>query len=208
MSDVDLNPDFGFNPAKHALGFSFNPSGSTLILAAAAFQFAILGWMIGGAMLMFRTSHVVLLQVVPVDPRDLMRGDYVILGYPFSRVPPGGVEGLPGPYSSDNLQSWQGRPVFVPLVPEADGAHYRGGTPTAVPPPAGTVYIQGTLENAFQIDFGIESFYVQEGEGKAYEEAVKRRQLWAEVALTPNGWGSVRGLRIEGDEGAGALGTP
>ena len=154
-------------------------------------------------MLLFRTSRVVLLQVVPIDPRNLMRGDYVILGYPFSRVPPGGVEGLPGPYNSDNLVAWQGRPVFVPLVPEADGAHYRGGTPTAEAPPAGTVYIQGTLESPSRIDFGIESFYVQEGEGKAYEEAVKQRQLWAEVALTSEGWGTVRGLRIESNDDAG-----
>lgn len=199
MSNVDPNP----NSSRSRLATNLNPSGSAFVVAAAAFQLAILGWMIGGYTLMFRTSHVVLLQVVPVDPRDLMRGDYVILGYPFSRVPSGGVEGLPGPYNADNLESWRGRPVFVPLVPEADGVHYRGGTPTAEPPPAGTVYIQGTLEGASQIDFGIESFYVQEGEGKAYEEAVKQRRLWAEVALTPNGWGTVRGLHIEQGDDAG-----
>ncbi len=74
---------------------------------------------------------------------------------------------------------------------------------SATPPPPGTVYIQGTLESASQIEFGIESFYVQEGEGKAYEEAVLHRRLWAEVALTSNGWGTVRGLRIEGEDDPG-----
>ncbi|APW61493.1 GDYXXLXY domain-containing protein [Paludisphaera borealis] len=200
MLDVDANP----KRPEPGLWRRLAAREPALVVAAAVFQLAILGWMIGGMMLMFRDSRVVLLQVVPVDPRDLMRGDYVILSYPFSRLPSGEVEGLPGPYTSDNQQAWHGRPVFVTLVPEADGSHYRGELVSASPPPSGTVYIQGTLQSASRIDFGIESFYVQEGQGKAYEEAVKQNQLWAEVALTPNGWGTVRGLRIEGDDHAGS----
>jgi uncharacterized membrane-anchored protein len=60
---------------------------------------------------------------------------------------------------------------------------------------------------AFRIGFGVESFHIQEGEGKAYQEAVRRRRLWAEVPLTPDGWGTVRGLRTEEDE-AGRSGSP
>src|SRR5437667_8552551 len=33
------------------------------------------------------TGRVVLLETAPVDPRDLLRGDYVILSYKISRVP-------------------------------------------------------------------------------------------------------------------------
>jgi uncharacterized membrane-anchored protein len=173
-----------------------------LIIAAAAFQLAILGWMIGSTALLFRTSRVVLLPVRPVDPRDMLRGDFVVLSYPFSRPPEGGIQGLPGPYSLENMDGWHGRPVFMTLTPEADGLHYRGGLASATPPPSGTVYIQGTLQSGFEIDFGIESFYVQEGEGKAYEEAAQKNQLWAEVALTSNGWPTLRGLRIEGNDQA------
>ena len=34
------------------------------------------------------TGQTVLVKVVPVDPRELFRGDYVQLSYDFSRVPP------------------------------------------------------------------------------------------------------------------------
>ncbi|MDR3619673.1 MAG: GDYXXLXY domain-containing protein [Paludisphaera borealis] len=201
MLNVDANP----KRPEPGLWRRLAAREPALVVAAAVFQLAILGWMIGGMMLMFRDSRVVLLQVVPVDPRDLMRGDYVILSYPFSRVPSHGIMGLPGPSKVDELETWQrGSPVFVTLIPEADGVHYRGGLVNSEPPPPGTVYIQGTIQNAARIEFGIESFYVQEGQGKAYEEAVKQNQLWAEVALTPNGWGTVRGLRIEGDDHAGS----
>ena len=33
------------------------------------------------------SATVVLLETVPVDPRDLLRGDYMILGYKIGRVP-------------------------------------------------------------------------------------------------------------------------
>src|SRR5262245_66029647 len=34
------------------------------------------------------------LRVTPVDPRDLFRGDYVVLNYDFNRIAPGQVAGL------------------------------------------------------------------------------------------------------------------
>jgi len=35
----------------------------------------------------------ILVRVQPVDPRDMFRGDYVILSYPFSTVPANGIVG-------------------------------------------------------------------------------------------------------------------
>ena len=171
---------------------------ATWLIAAAAFQVAVLAWMIFGTAMMFRGAETVRVRVEPVDPRDLFRGQFVTLSYPFSRVPAGGVEGIPGPYTIDNTAEWQGRPVFVPLIPEEGSpGRYRGGPPTATPPARGSLYLQGTLESPTEIDFGIESFYVQEGEGKAYEDAVREHKLWAEIAVTRYGWGTVKSLSIE-----------
>jgi uncharacterized membrane-anchored protein len=57
--------------------------------------------------------------------------------------------------------------------------------------------IRGTLLDRFRIEFGIESYFVQEGKGKEYEDAIRSRRLSAEVALTPDGHAALRGLRIE-----------
>ena len=41
----------------------------------------------------------ILLKIQPVDPRDLFRGDFVILSYDISRIPEEGIEGIP--YTAD-----------------------------------------------------------------------------------------------------------
>ena len=160
-------------------------------IAAVVLQVLILfGMMVprGSALL---TGETVLLRVVPVDPRDLLRGDYVILGYEISRVPPGGIQGL------GSFDEGRGQTVYVTLIPEPDGQHYRGGGMSTQPPPPGVRFIRGTLTGPARIEFGIESYFVQEGKGKEYEDAIRSRRLSAEVALTPDGRAALRGLRIE-----------
>jgi uncharacterized membrane-anchored protein len=168
-----------------------------VFLAGAAFQLLVLSGMIAGNAIPRWGSDVVLLKVVPVDPRDLLRGDYVILGYEISGVPPDGVAGLPRPMVQSNAPEWKGRTVYVTLVPEGDGLHYSGGPVSALPPPEGVKFIQGTLVDMGRISFGIESYFVQEGKGKQYEAAIRERRLSAEVALSPSGKAALRGLRIE-----------
>lgn len=54
------------------------------------------------AMILDRAHHVasgreIVLPVVPVDPRSLFRGDYVILNYEISRAPLSLLSGPPPP---------------------------------------------------------------------------------------------------------------
>jgi len=155
-----------------------------LIIAAAALQIGLLAWMAIAAWVPRLTGQTVLLQVEPVDPRDLFRGDHVILGYSFSRV---------GSLGDDA----QGAPAYVTLAPEADGVHYRGGLPSITPPPPGTLHLRGTFDAPGRATFGIETFYVQEGTGHQYEQAVRDHRLWAEIAVSPDGRGAVKRLVIE-----------
>ncbi|RUV26721.1 MAG: hypothetical protein EOQ60_03660 [Mesorhizobium sp.] len=65
-------------------------SGKRLIIAAlvtALVQIGLLGWIIAGRAAILRNGKEVLLKVEPVDPRDLLRGDYISLGYDISRIP-------------------------------------------------------------------------------------------------------------------------
>ena len=66
-----------------------------VLVFAVGLQVAVLGAMIVHQARPLVTGDTILLRVVPVDPRDLFRGDYVILSYDFSRVSPGSIVGLP-----------------------------------------------------------------------------------------------------------------
>src|SRR4051794_40816134 len=85
-----------------------------ILVVTVVAQLTILVGMIALRALPLLTGQTVLVRVVPVDPRDLFRGDYVILSYEFSRIPPQGVEGISA------VQRWggskEGRTVYVPLV--------------------------------------------------------------------------------------------
>jgi len=162
-----------------------------LVCLGVAFQMLVLVGMIATRAAPHLTGQTVLLRVVPVDPRDMFRGDYVILGYEFSR--PGRIPGLP---TNAYGPEWQGRTVYVTLAPEADGVHWRPDKYGLTPPTSGK-YLRGTLGRGGRLEFGIESYYVQEGKGRMYEDAMRSRRLWAEVSVAPNGQAALRSLRIE-----------
>jgi uncharacterized membrane-anchored protein len=176
------DPDVGVTKAPSAPSAA-GPRFNRLALAAAVvFQVSILVAMILGRTVPYVGAQTVLLRVEPVDPRDMFRGDYVTLGYDISRTPPGKYE--------------PGRPVYVALVPEAGGRHYRAGE-FLIEPPASGVYIRGTAQAHGRANYGIESFYVQEGTGHDYERAVRDRRLWAEIALDGRGTPALKRLVIE-----------
>lgn len=66
-----------------------------VLVAGVTFQILVLVSMIAIHAAPLVVGQRILLHVQPVDPRDFFRGDYVIMAYDFSRVPPGGIRGLP-----------------------------------------------------------------------------------------------------------------
>jgi uncharacterized membrane-anchored protein len=166
-----------------------------ILLLTAVAQLAILLGMIALRAAPLVSGQTVLVRVQPVDPRDLFRGDYVILSYDFSRVPQDGIQGL----SDSEHGSWkqlQGRPVYVTLVPDSNGVHHRAEKVTVVKPERG-LFIKGQMERYGSMKFGIESYFVQEGTGREYERAIRDRKLTAELAVASSGQAALRGLRTE-----------
>src|SRR5687767_13503572 len=96
-----------------------------ILLVTAAAQLLILVGMIALRAIPLVTGETVLVRVQPVEPRDLFRGDYVILSYDFSGVPPEGVEGLSVMYQGSQATRREGRTIYVPLVRDSDGVHWR-----------------------------------------------------------------------------------
>jgi uncharacterized membrane-anchored protein len=152
-----------------------------ILMGGVVFQLLVLVGMIAVKAAPLVTGDTVLLRVRPVDPRDMFRGDYVILSYEFSR---GAFLGNPG------------QTVYVPLVPDQDGVHWRADKATPERPRQGK-FLRGQVGRGDQLEFGIESFYVQEGKGRQYEDAVRQRRLSAEVAVAADGQATLRSLKIE-----------
>lgn len=78
---------------------------------AALLQTGILYAGIGDAAIL-RSGQDIVFQTEPVDPRDLMRGDYVVLGYEISNIARSAIQGV-RPAGS--------RTVYVAVKPDAKG---------------------------------------------------------------------------------------
>jgi uncharacterized membrane-anchored protein len=163
-----------------------------ILVGAIVLQLAVLLGMIALHSMPLLFGDTVLLRVVPVDPRDLFRGEYVILSYEFSRTPTSEIEG----FRDISSREWKGRRVYVSLVPEADGKHWRASKVSINPPDGGT-YIRGQIVGYNNLQFGIEAYYLQEGRGREYERAIRQQRLSAKVAVTSSGRVALRDLEIE-----------
>lgn len=184
---------------------------AAIVLALA--QIGFLGWMIVGRAAILRDGKEILLKVEPVDPRDLLRGDYVRLGYDISRIPVEIVENLP----QGEAATVEG-PIVVRLKKDADG-YWRAKSAllTTDSTFAGPdeVDLLGQISNVWSltpgstisVDYGIERFYVPEGEGLAIEEEMRKRNAGAEpelrsfgikVAVGSDGTGQIKAL-MDGD---------
>lgn len=178
-------------------------SGKKLILAAAILagaQIAFLSWMIAGRAAILRNGQEVLLKVEPIDPRDLLRGDYVRLGYEIRNVPVKLVANAP----AGEFVTEEG-PIFVRLGRDADGYWRPRSAALRQPdgqPPAGEVDIRGTVtggwtlgpEGAFSVDYGIDRFYVPEGEGRAIEADIGERPFGILAAVASDGTAQIKAL--------------
>jgi uncharacterized membrane-anchored protein len=166
-----------------------------ILIVTVALQIVLLVSMIVIRATPLLMGESILVRVQPVDPRDMFRGDFVILGYQFSRVPSTGIEGLPSGNNS-RQEEWAGRTIYVTLGPEPDGKHWRAEN-FSIYKPSGGKFLRGTIDRVGRIEYGIESYFVQEGEGKKYEDAIGSRRLSAEIVVTGDGQAAVRRLVIE-----------
>lgn len=168
-----------------------------LVIAAivvAAVQIGFLVSMIAGRAAALRNGQEVTLSVEPVDPRDLLRGDYVTLSYNISRLP-AGLFAQPQPTQA---QAGGERTVFVRLRAGEDGVFQpvaaRFGAVPEGKPAAGEVDMRGTAggrrtagSQFVFVRYGIERFYVPEGEGRQIERDLRQRSFRMKVAVAGDG---------------------
>ncbi|NMG39993.1 hypothetical protein GRZ55_12140 [Chelativorans sp. ZYF759] len=171
-------------------------------LAVAAIQIGILVTMIAGRAAILRDGTEIVLKVEPVDPRDLLRGDYVILSYTISLLQP---ELFDEP-ESEAMETGP-RDVFVRLAPDADGFHQpvmaRLDAPPAAERQPGEVDLRGRISYWSRfgpsfVEYGIERYYVPEGEGLEIERGILERDFVIRAAVASSGAAQIRSLH-DGD---------
>ena len=166
----------------------------------ALLQISFLTWMIVARAHVLRTGDEVMLQVEPIDPRDLLRGDYVILGYNISQIPTSLFEERPQGEGRRERRS-----VYVRLREGDNGiwqpvaAKYdERPSQTALP---GDVDIRGEARGAWYesmtevtIRYGIERFYVPEGEGREIERGMGEGRFRVALAVAQSGTAQIKAL--------------
>ncbi|MGY5777092.1 GDYXXLXY domain-containing protein [Rhizobium sp. LEGMi135b] len=176
-------------------------------IVVAALQTAVLGYMVGERAWGLRSGVEILLKTAPVDPRDLLRGDYVTLNYDISRVPFSTmVEGPPKMSRSAAILS-------VRLKKQDDG--YWGIVESsfgALDPKPDTVVLKSlpVVDYVFYGDatdrsqaiigvtYGIERYYVPEGQGHDIESARNANRVAIAARVSSDGVAHIRSLLLDG----------
>jgi uncharacterized membrane-anchored protein len=132
-------------------------------------------------------GRVVTLRTLPVDPRDLLYGDYVRLNYTISQVP---------------ISLWQEttlprrrQAVYVVLRPTGEAyeaVRVFAQAPTELP--TDQIVLRGWIEDRYRrslhIRYNLERYYVPEGKNKELEGKGRQHTMLVHVSIAP--WGQAR----------------
>lgn len=177
-------------------------SGRRWVLPAAVvvalLQIGFLVSMIVGRAAVLREGREIVLAVEPVDPRDLLRGDHVTLSYNISRLP-AALFSEPPAAGADGEESV----VYVRLKADEDGVFQpvgaRYGERPQAAPGEGDVDIRGRTRarwaaglQSVSVRYGIERFYVPEGEGRDIERDLRQRAFRMKVAVAGDGTAQIK----------------
>jgi uncharacterized membrane-anchored protein len=166
------------------------------VVAIAVAQTAVLAYMVIDRVTLVHRGREIILPIIPVDPRDLFRGEYVQLSYGISTVPTT-LAGGASPQRNEVLyvvvekkagdEAWQAvraTPTF-PSDLNPDQVALKGWV----------LFASATSET---VRYGIESYFVPQGEGRRLEALARNRKLAVLVAVDNAGNAAIKGLIIDG----------
>ena len=170
------------------------------LMAIALIQTFVLGWMVWDRVTLLKEGREVTLAVAPVDPRDLLRGDYVILSFDISRIDISNIEGDRGFET--------GSPVYVGLKKSDDGLWNAVSANINRPQDqSGVVFIKGKIDlvsngigssQKLQINYGMEKYFIPEGDGPGLEKMRSEKVLRIVAAVSDRGEAGIKALLVRG----------
>jgi uncharacterized membrane-anchored protein len=159
-------------------------------LALVVLQVLVVGNMARGRQVILDSGARVTLGTRPIDPRDLFRGDYVVLEYEISRIDLNEVS-WNAPYAEAGQNVWVvlnaaerlARPVAVLDVhPASDEVAIRGS-------------VMWASGDSVAIGYGIREYFVPEGTGWEVERA---QEVDVVVAIADDGTAVIDYLILDG----------
>lgn len=164
----------------------------------ALVQTAILAHIVYGRVALLRDGREIVVEVIPVDPRDLFRGDYVILGYGFGRI--SDVQAPEGTRRGDTVyvtlrptgpEQWEAvRITPDPVAPDDETNVMLKGIVS---------YVSWGARPQVSIRYGIESYFVPEGTGRALEKKVREKKISVVLAVGSSGDVAIKSLVVDGE---------
>ena len=145
-----------------------------LLALAAAFAIVPALWAVWGHERTLAAGEIVLLDLVPVDPRSLMQGDYMALRFAIDQN-----------LNDDDEADY----AWLALDPERRARLQQ--TSTTLPPPQGVLAMRIRKRHGSST-IGPNAFFFQEGQGEHFNAA-----KWGEFRVAPNGKALLTHLRDE-----------
>lgn len=165
----------------------------SLVLAIIVLWALIFAGFITNRELNLRSGREIILKTEPVDPRDLFRGDYVILNYEISRIDS----------SQANFADFEvGDSIYANLEQSGQDWNFSALSRSPAINP-NLISLKGTVtrkdNNDIDIDYGIESYFVPEGRGREIENTIREEEVKVKIAVDQNGQGIIKELLINNE---------
>jgi uncharacterized membrane-anchored protein len=152
-------------------------------------------WILGTAFVQehgLAVGTVVLLETQPVDPRDLLRGDYITLNYKISDVP---LSAFSPQYTNALMP---GTTVYVALEPRDAFYAVAKASTEPISPENGQVILRGRARSSWNtsmahLEYGLEKYFVREGTGTP-----PRGKLTVQVAVPASGRAQIKAVFLDG----------
>lgn len=136
-----------------------------------------------------RKGQVITLEVVPIDPRSLMRGDYLIINYRISTIE---IDKLTPDAMDIREYDW----IYVILEKRGEFWEAVNGFRNKDRIPSGAIALKGrvkrVMKGRIRLDYGIESYFIPEG------YRLPRGKISVEVAVKSSYQGVIKNILVDG----------
>ena len=173
-----------------------------IVATAVAFlQATFLVWMVWDRVSIISNGKEIILNVEPIDPRSLFRGDYVILNYTDASVLNSRILDAPTEAQSSICVTFDKAPddeIWKPIAATKSCPRKLGIDQVAVKGKVRAIRAAGEIKASAFVTYGIESYFVPEGTGKTLEQKIAKGALQVLVAVDKSGRAAIKGLIVEG----------
>jgi uncharacterized membrane-anchored protein len=166
-------------------------------------------------------GRTALLPVMPIDPRDPFRGEYVQLNTPatnlFIQTKPGPVpvaavavtpvgdwwDKFPAMRDWERHRAIYGMTIYVQLEPGGGAGEHHAVSVSDRPVP-GRLNLRGRVDslyaaNSLRVSYGVDAYFMQEGTAKPVEDALRNgRKVQMEIAVADTGRARIRRVLVDG----------